>query len=90
MEESQKRGEGDILLIINVEISCYWYTSEQEESDVRLKELEEKHKREMKTIQDEIAAWTEVSLKGKSPFIEERCLNKYPVRALSASYEVKS
>ena len=57
---------------------------------MRLKELEEKHKREMKTIQDEIAAWTEVSLKGKSPFLEERCLNKYPVRALSASYEVKS
>ena len=57
---------------------------------MRLKELEEKHKREMKTIQDEIAAWTEVSLKGKSPFLEERCLNKYPVRGLSASSGVKS
>ena len=53
-------------------------------------ELEEKHKREMKTIQDEIAAWTEVSLEGKSPLLEEICLNEYPVRALSANYEVKS
>ena len=43
---------------------------------MRLKELEEKHKREMKTIQDEITAWTEVFLKGNSPFLDERCLNK--------------
>ena len=64
--------------------------SEQKESDARLVELEEKHRGEMKTIQDEIAAWTEVSLKGKSPLLEERGLNKYPVRALSANYEVKS
>ena len=57
---------------------------------MRLVELEEKHRGEMKTIQDEIAAWTEVSLKDKSPLLEERGLNKYPVRALSANYEVKS
>ena len=35
---------------------------EQEESEGRLVEMEEKHKSEMKTLQTNIAGWTEVSL----------------------------